>query len=71
MDQLKSLNGPNSAYYNDKYGHNQPGFRVNPEDGYSLSEYYRYKAQQEASVAKNLDDNEWRFLCVVVAIPLA
>ena len=70
MEQLRGLNGPNDAFYSDRYG-SQSGFRINPADGQYLSDYFRDKAEAEASVARNADDNEWQFLCIVVAIPLA
>ena len=70
MAQLKELNGANNAFYNDRYGSNS-GFRINPADGEYLSDYFRTKAEAEASVARNMDDNHWQFMCVVVGIPLA
>ena len=70
MSQLKELNGANNAFYSDRYGPNS-GFHVNPADGQNLADYYRHKADAEASVAQNMDDNQSTFLCVVVGIPLA
>ena len=70
MEQLRDLNQANDAYYKDRYGSNQGGFQISPSDGNTLSDYYRHKASMEADVAKNNDDNEWRFYNLVVAIPL-
>ena len=71
MEQFRGLNQYNDAYYNDRYGHDKNNhFRVNEEDGKSLSQYFQHKASEEADVAKNADDNHWRFISVVVAIPL-
>ena len=71
MEQLRGLNGANEAYYTDRYGARHRGFRVNPEDGIMLSNYYTNKAKQEAAVAMNEGDNEWRLIIICVSIPLA
>ena len=71
MDQLKGLNSANEAFYNDRYGGGNRGFRINSEDGLLLSDYLNNKAEQEAAVAMNEGDNEWRFTIICVSIPLA
>ena len=70
MEQLRGLNPANEAYYNNRYGTGHRGFQVNPEDGRMLSNYYSNKAEQEAAVAMNMEDNHWRFVSICVAIPL-
>ena len=70
MNQFRGLNDYNNAYYQNRYGPDNNGFRVNSEDGRRLSDYFEHKASEEADVAKNADDNHWRFISVVVAIPL-
>ena len=71
MNQLRDLNRANDAYYRDRYGPDSDRFQISSADGMFLKDYFAQKAEHEASVAKNEDDNEWRFLCIVVGIPLA
>ena len=64
----KELSPGANAYFGSRY--NSETFRVDPNDGEILAEYLRNKASEEADVAKAEVTEHWRFLGIVVGIPL-
>ena len=57
-----------SAYFGDRY--QSDVFRIDQNDGEILADYLKNKAAEEANVAKNESSEHWRFLGIVVGIPL-
>ena len=64
----RELSPGTSAYFGDRY--DSDVFRVDPNDGKILADYLKNKASEEADVAKNVTSEHWRFLGIVVGIPL-